>query len=428
MYDLVVIGAGWAGFNAAKRAGDLGLRTCLIEAGPIGGTCLNYGCIPTKSLIQSAKVYSLAKKSSSFGIELDNPKVNFQKVQERKDKLIQQLRLGMASMLKGIDLIKSDARLTSPNTIKVGNQTIEAKFIILATGSTPVELSCFKFDSSKIVSSNEILSLKEAPQNILIIGGGVIGCEFASLFSILGSQVTLAEKMPQLLPGEDSALAKKLESVLKKKGVKVNTGVNAATFNPVDFEKVLVCVGRKPNIDNLGLEDLGVNLENKKIVVNEFLATNIPNIYACGDCTGKIMLAHYAAYQGNIAAENIVSGNKIKADNQVVPSCIFTDPEIASAGLSEEKAIASGRNFSLHKFDFLGSGMARILDETEGFIKVLSDKESQEIIGACIIGPKATELISVFGVSISAKLKLKELREVIFAHPTLSESIHESLN
>jgi dihydrolipoamide dehydrogenase len=427
IYDLAIIGAGWAGFNAALRAKQLGQKICLIEVNQIGGTCLNRGCIPTKALIQSAKAYSLAKKISIFGVQLENLRINFSKIQERKDKIVKLLGQGMQSRLTGIDFINSYAKIISPNEIKTAQGIIKSKFILIATGSEPAAIPNLAFDHLKIITSDDILSLTEIPQSLLIIGGGVIGCEFASLFSILGTQVTIAEKMPLLLPTEDRDVSRKIEVIFKKKGIKVITAADISNFDLKSYSKILVCVGRVPHTDGLGLEDSGVKLENNRIVVDSYLKSSRDNIYAAGDCTAKIMLAHYAAYQGEIAVGNMINSFKSKADNAVIPSCIFIDPEIASVGLNEDQAIRSGLIIKVHKFDFLGLGMARIMDEAEGFIKVISDDKNQEIIGASIIGPKATELIATLSVAISAHLKVSQVRDMIFAHPTLSEGLHETL-
>ena len=243
-YDLVVIGAGWAGFNASLRAKELGLKVALVDKGPIGGTCLNSGCIPTKTLIQSAKIYSLVKKSANFGIESENPKINFLKIQERKEKVIQQLRQGIQFSLKGVDFLNAEAKILTGNQIQAGTQKISAKNILIATGSKPTELKGLKFDHQKILSSDDILNIKELPKNLLIIGGGVIGCEFASLFAAFGTQVTISELMPQLLPGEDSEVAKKLENALKKRGIKVNTNSDALKTHLNAFDLVLLSIGR----------------------------------------------------------------------------------------------------------------------------------------------------------------------------------------
>ena len=428
MYDLSIIGAGWAGFNAALTARESGLKVCLIEKAQIGGTCLNLGCIPTKTLIQSAKVYALAKKSQKFGLETLEPKLNFTKAQERKENIVRQLGEGMQLMLKGIDFLNLEAQILSDKEIKAGNQIIKTKFILIATGSKPVELTAFKFDSKRVISSDDILNLKEIPDSLLIIGGGVIGCEFASLFSTLGTRVTIVEKMPQLLPGEDKEVAKKIETIFKKRGIKVNTNTDAAALNLKDYSLTLVCVGRAPETKGLGLDRLGVELDKGKVAVNEYLQTSVANIYAAGDCTGKFCLAHFAAYQGRIAAENIAHPDNLKkADNPNVPNCIFSDPEIASVGLNEEEAKHKNIDVTVNKFDFLGSGMARILDETEGFLKIVSHRKTEEILGVSIIGPRATELIAILTLAVSSHLKISQIRNTIFAHPTLSESIYEAL-
>ncbi len=427
-YDLVVIGAGWAGFNAAVRAKELGLKVCLIEKGQIGGTCLNRGCIPTKALIQSAKVYSLTKKSDLFGINTVNPQINFPKIQERKEKLIQQLRSGMQFMLKGIDFLNGEAQILSPEELKVAEQIIKTKIILIATGSKPMEIPGLKFDGKKIISSDDILNLKEIPKSLLIIGGGVIGCEFASLFSILGTQVSIVELMPQLLPGIDKEVAKKLEAIFKKKAIKVNTNTDAQSVDLNNYDLVLLCIGRAPEIGSLDLNKIGIKLDKGRIVIDEYLKTSVSNIYAAGDCATKTMLAHFAAYQGRTVAENIANpDNPRKADNQNIPNCIFTDPEIASVGLSEENAKDKGIAIKINKFDFFGSGMAHILEETEGFVKIISDTKTNVILGAFIIGPRATELIGILTLAVSSRLKISQIQETIFAHPTLSESIHEAL-
>ncbi|MDD5431906.1 MAG: dihydrolipoyl dehydrogenase [Candidatus Omnitrophica bacterium] len=428
MYDIVVIGAGWAGFNASIKAKKLGAKVCLIEKSKIGGTCLNCGCIPTKALIQSAKIYSLAKKSSIFGVDLTNCSFNFAKIQERKNKIVQQLTQGMQFMLQGIDLLNGEAQLLSPERIKVNEKIIETKKLIIATGSKPMELPIFKFDGKNVLSSDDLLNLNEIPASLLIIGGGVIGCEFASLFNNLGVKVTLVEKMPFLLPEEDAEIAKKLETIFKKKGIKVCTNTDAKDLDLKGISKILVCVGRTPDTYGLGLEELGIKMQKGKVIINDYLQTSNPKVFACGDCTGKIMLAHYASYQGILAASNAVTeGNLQKADNTTVPNCIFTDPEIASVGLKEAEAKEKKIEINIDRFDFLGNGMARILDETEGFIKIISHKQSKEILGSSLIGPRSTELIGILALAISNHFTTANLKNIIFAHPTVSEAIHDAI-
>ncbi len=427
MFDLAVIGAGWAGFSAAQEAKRLGLKVALIEKDEIGGTCLNRGCIPAKTLIQSAKIYSLSKKSTKFGIEIIDSKINLPEIQKRKEVIIKQLGRGMQLMLGDIALLKGEAQFISTGELDVGGNRIKAKYIIIATGSKPIQLAGLRFDGRKIISSSDILNLNALPRSLLIIGGGVIGCEFASLFSMLGTEVTIVELMPQLLPQEDREVARKLEAVFKKKGIKINTGTDARTINLDNYDSALLCIGRAADFGNLDLKRIGIQLERNRIVTDEYLNTNIPNIFAAGDCTGLKLLAHFAAHQGLTAAKNIAApGHCKQIESQLIPNCIFTDPEIASVGITEDEAKKRGIKLKSSKFDFLGSGMARILEEAEGFIKVISDKETDNILGASIIGPKATELIGIITVAIQAGLKLSGLHNIVFAHPTLSESIHEA--
>jgi dihydrolipoamide dehydrogenase len=431
MYDIVVIGGGWAGFSACMEAKSRGLKTALIERNLIGGTCLNNGCIPTKSLLQSAKTFSQVQKAATFGVSAQNPQIIFSQAQERKNKLIAQLRSGMEFMLKGIDVIFGNAMIAGSDCVRVDTKELKTKRILIATGSRPTEIKDLPFDGQTILSSDHILALSIIPVSLLIVGGGVIGCEFASLYQALGTKVTVVELLPQLLPGMDADIAKKLEISFKKKGITIQTSCDVNTMDRKSFEKVLVCVGRRPAADNIGLAQAGVILnKNGSCVVNDSGATNIPSIYAAGDCTGGIMLAHYAAYQGRRFVQSVAGQpltNSIRKQ-PLVPSCIFTSPEIASVGLTEEQAKQKNITIKIYKFDFLGSGMARILDETEGYVKIIADEKLGAIIGASLIGPKATELISTLTVAIQAGMTVDQLSNTILPHPTLSEAITEALH
>ncbi|MDD3087334.1 MAG: dihydrolipoyl dehydrogenase [Candidatus Omnitrophica bacterium] len=428
MYDLAIIGAGWAGFNACLRAKELNLKVALIEKGGVGGTCLNLGCIPTKSLIHASKIFSLVKNSADFGVNASNPIVDFKKMQERKAKVVEGLQKGMRFLLKGVDFIEGEAKITSAQEINVNGNIIQTRYILLATGSKPLELDALKFDGEKILSSDQVLSLKEVPSRLLIIGAGVIGCEFASLFSNLGAKVTITEKMPQVLPGEDSQVASRLEGIFRKKGINVITKEGNLPKNLDDFDLVLACVGRSANTEISGLRQMGVALEENRILTDEYLKTSIENIYAAGDCTSKIMLAHFAGYQGRLAVDNIFSKTTKRSISYLnVPNCIFTDPEISSVGLSEENAFKGGMDIAVKKFDFLGLGLAHIIDETQGFLKIVFDKNSGVVLGCSIIGPRATEIISTLTLALSCRLKVQDLSAVLFAHPTISESISEAL-
>ncbi|MFH1655436.1 MAG: dihydrolipoyl dehydrogenase [Candidatus Omnitrophota bacterium] len=427
MHDICIIGAGWAGYSAAMRAKQLGLSVCLVEQSAVGGTCLNRGCIPTKVMVNSAKSFSQTKKLPNFGVELSGAKINFEKIQSRKNAIVDKLNKGMQLQLKtkGIDFVQGKAKIVSADEISVDSKSIKAKNIIISIGSKPTELPFLKFDQKKIVSSDEILDIKFIPESLLIVGGGVIGCEFASIFSSLGSKVTIVEILEHILPNEDKDIAKKLEVAFKKKGIKVLAKTDVKSVDLDKFEKILVCVGRIANTDLDGLEGVGINKDKKGISVSENLQTNIANIYAVGDCIGGHQLAHVAAYEGETAVENI-SGKKIQVDYSSVPNCIFTSPEVASVGSTEEQANIKGISYQVSKFDFLASSMAHILDETEGFVKIIVDSNSKEVIGASIIGPKATELISVFSLAIKSKLTISQIHDTIFAHPTLSEAIGEA--
>jgi dihydrolipoamide dehydrogenase len=426
MYDLVIIGAGWAGFNAAMRAKELGLKIAIIEKSQIGGTCLNLGCIPTKSLLHSVKVFNTFKKSLDFGVSNLNPSFDISLAIKRKKEVVDSLRSGMTFMLKGIDIIKGEAVLVSSNSIEVGKDLLKTKFIIIATGSMPLELNTLKFDTKKIISSNEALSLSEVPPSILIIGGGVVGCEFADLFSGIGTEVTIVEKEQRLLPLEDKDLSFRLEYFFKKKNINVKTDYDYSSLNLEDYNYVLVSIGRKPVSSLKGLKELGVRTQGGRIITDDFLKTDVENIYAAGDCASEVMLAHLAGYQGRIAVDNIFKGkNKQKTTPSIIPNIIFTDPQIASAGLTEDKAKEEGVRFKVSKFDFMASGMARILGETKGFLKIISDEDTGLLLGFSIIAPMASEVSAALTLAISSGLKEEDIHSTIFAHPTISESIGE---
>jgi len=432
MYDLIVIGAGWAGFTASVKAKARGWKTALIERAAIGGTCLNHGCIPTKALIQSAKIFSQANKSLLFGVHFPiPPSLIFAQAQARKNKLVAQLRSGMEFSLKGVDVIPGEARISAPDCVTVAGTEYRTKWILVAAGSVPAEIPDLPFDGKTILSSDHLLALSEIPQTLLVVGGGVIGCEFAALYTALGTKVTIVETMPQLLYGMDADLAQKLETSLKKKGVLVRTGCDVKTIDRSVFQTVLVSVGRRPAAAGLGLEELGVAFDgNGSCGIDANLATSVPSIFAAGDCTGKFMFAHYAAHQGRRAVDCMGTGRTAMRGrpDELVPACIFTDPEIASVGLTETAAKKLNIGIKIYTSDFLGSGMARIMDETDGYVKIIANAASGEIEGASIIGPKATELISTLTVAIQAGMTVDQLRDIILPHPTLSEMITESLH
>jgi dihydrolipoamide dehydrogenase len=439
-YDLAIIGSGPCGYVAAIRAAQLGLKVSIFEKREIGGVCLNRGCIPTKALSASSEVLYNIERSSEFGIDVKDYNIDYSKIYERKERIVKKLASGIEQLIRSrkIELLKEAARIKDATHIVTRRAEVEAKNILIATGSLPFEIPAMPFDGTHILSSSEMLELQKIPKSLIIVGGGVIGCEFASIFNRFGTEITIVEMMEQLLPNEDSDLAKKIEVVFKKRGIKVSTNtkveaiekrgsaVNAVLKSGVSLcgEKVLVCTGRAPNLKGLGIEDIGIKRDKGWIKVDNSFRTNLKNIYAAGDVTGGILLAHLASREG-ICSVEAMCGKAVELDYNIVPSCIFTHPEIASVGLNEKSARAQGRDVRSRKFMFSSIGKAHILGETDGFIKLVVDNTKDKILGAQIIGPHATELIAEFSPCIQFGITSENLAKVIHAHPTLSEIIQE---
>jgi dihydrolipoamide dehydrogenase len=445
---LAVLGAGPGGYIAALKAAHMGAEVTIIERDEIGGTCLNRGCIPTKTMIASAEAYAKAKELESFGIDLEGRmSPNMEKIIERKNKVVATQVKGIGSLFKSwnINVLKGDGTFSSSKEIKVrfkdgSEETVTADDIIIATGSRPAQIPSFPFDGKNIISSTEALELQEIPKSLLIVGAGVIGCEFACMYSELGSDVTMIELLPRAVSTEDEAVSKLLERELKKKKIKLLTetrvdgvdvradGVHVflSTGKELTAEKVLVSIGRSFNSDGLGLENIGVTVgPRNEIPVNDKLQTNVPDVYAIGDVTGGLLLAHVASTQGMVAAENIMGADR-KIDYSVVPAAVFTSPEIASVGLREHQAKERGVHYNTGEFHFRGLGKAHAMGEISGFIKVVADSKSDKILGAHIIGPHASDLIHEFAVAMQTGLTVKNIAGTIHAHPTLAEGIMEA--
>ena len=416
-YDLIVIGAGWAGYNAALHARKLGKSVCLIEKDQLGGTCLNRGCIPTKVLTHFPDKTPCGKPSIA----------DFQK---ERIQIIEKLKKGMEFGLSAqkIDFVKGSARIVSKNSVEVeGERVFEAAYILLASGSMPRDLPFLPFDHARVLSSDDILSLESLPENILIIGGGVIGCEFASALVRLGVKVSLVEIFDRLIYMFDRDVSKKLEIALKKSGIAVTTGFDAKNHDLGEYERILISVGRVPCARSLVDASVGVEFEKSgAIKVDQFLATSVETIYAAGDCINSPQLAHVAGYEGRLAVENMF-GKKTAADYSAVPSSVFTNPELAQVGTNEDQAKQQGKNIKVIKKPFSSVGMAHILNQTDGFLKLIIDRENDALIGASIIGPYATELINTFTIAVQQKLSLKDLKNLIFAHPSISEAFTEAV-
>jgi len=445
---VTVIGAGPGGYVAAIRAAQRGAEVTVVEEGEVGGTCLNWGCIPTKTLIASAEVLHKAKNAEDFGLELSGTVLpNIRKIMERKKKVVDTQIKGIRGLLKswGIKLLEGRGVIINQKKIKVtlkdgANQEIDTDKIIIATGSKPAQIPVFPFDGKRILSSDHAINLDVIPQSLLIVGAGVIGCEFAFIYREFGSEITMVEMMPRAVSTEDEEISALLERELKKNKIKLitNTGVQkvdvkedsvTATLSDgktIDAEKVLVSIGRSVNSKNIGLEDIGVNTGKRgEIFVNEKMQTNIDGIYAIGDVVGGIMLAHLASKQGLVAAENATGGNAaIKYD--VVPAAIFTSPEIASVGLREHQVKEKNIKYKVGRFQFRALGKAHAMGEISGLFKIISDEETDKILGAHIIGPHASDLIHEVAVAMEGGLTVNAIAHTIHAHPTLAEGVMET--
>ncbi|MDP3804778.1 MAG: dihydrolipoyl dehydrogenase [Candidatus Omnitrophota bacterium] len=438
-YDLAIIGSGPGGYVAGLYASRHNLVTCVIEKGLVGGTCLNRGCIPTKSLLNSASIILSLKESSVHGIDIDGYHINFEKMMSRKDEVTNRLRTGIETLFRAnkVDLIRGQASLVDQNTIKVGQDAISAKQIILAVGSKVSGLPNLPIDEVGMLSSDGALSLKNIPKSILIVGGGVVGAEFATLFNSLGSKVSIVEVMDRLIPCLSREASKKLELTLKKRGVEILTSakveqvsknillsVSISGGRMIEAEKVLVSVGRIPSTDGLGLEKAGIDIERGRVVVDEYLRTKAKNIFAIGDCVSGPLLAHKASYDAMLAVDNICGKDRI-VDYSNIPNCIWTNPEIATVGLIEEEARAKCPDLRSAKFPYLASGKAYIKGAVEGYVKILGDPKGN-IIGVEIFGDGACDLIGEAVLARTMGIKIGDWARVVHGHPTLSEILQEA--
>lgn len=446
---LVVIGGGPAGYVAAITAARQGKQVTLIEQKDLGGTCLNEGCMPTKSLLASAEAYEKIKKAEQFGITipLEQVKINWDGVQHHKTTIVKNLVRGIGYLMKknSIKVIKGEASFLTNHRLSVRNENhveeIEAEQFIIAAGSEPASLPFAPFDGKWIIHSKQAMSLPAIPSTLLIVGGGVIGCEFASIYSQMGTTVTIVEAADQLLPGEDADIAFTLQEELEKKGVAIYTSSSLTEMQPEDktalfkhkeelhelqAEYALISIGRKPRVLGLGLEQVGVHFSKQGIDVNEHMQTNIPNIYACGDVVGGIQLAHVAFHEGTVAALHACGKDK-SVNYRAVPRCIYTHPEIASVGMTEKQARSEYGDIRVGEFSFTANGKAMIANESIGKVKVIVEPQFNEIIGLSIVGSHATELIGQGTIMMHGELTTDIMEDFIAAHPTLSEAIHEAL-
>ena len=448
-FDVVVIGGGPGGYVAAIRASQLGHKVGLVEKEKLGGVCLNWGCIPTKTLLKSAEFYeNITKKGNTFGIQAEKVTINYEQIIHNSRKVAERLSQGISFLMKknNISVIFGKATLEDPHTIQVEGKTIRANYIILATGAKPRELPHLRADGEKILNSRHALSQKEQPRRIAIVGGGAIGVEFAYFWNALGSQVTLIEMMPRLLPMEDEEISKELAKIFQKKGIHVrcHTKVTEAKLKDsllqltlvkngqeetLEVDQVLLAIGVAPRTEELGLEKLGIQTQKGGwIQVNEYCQTSVPNIYAIGDVNGPPWLAHVASYEGILAVEHLSGKEVTPLDKSLIPACTYCNPQVASVGYTEAQAREKGYQIKVGKFPLRASGKALAAGEKEGFVKVILDAQYGELLGCHILASEATELISEFTLGRTGELTYHELLQTIHPHPTLSEAIAEAVH
>jgi dihydrolipoamide dehydrogenase len=448
-YDVTVIGGGPGGYVAAIRAAQLGMKVGLVERDKLGGVCLNWGCVPSKALLKSAELYNTFKKSQEFGISHTGLTYDFSKIISRSRGIADRISKGVEYLMKKnkIEIISGTAKLTGRNSIEVTKDgkvtdTIKSKSIILATGGKPRSVPNVTIDRKKIITSTEAMSLPEQPKSLIVIGGGAIGVEFAYFYNSFGTKVTIVEMLPSILPIEDKEITKILDSSLKKSGIDIltNTKVESVkidhevtvTVSDKDGKKdikadlALMSVGVQANLENLGLEAVGVKTDRGFIIVNEFGKTNIDGIYAIGDVSGPPLLAHVASHEGIVAVDHIAGKAKHGIDKLNIPSCTYCQPQVASVGLTEEAAVAKGYKVKIGRFPFRPLGKAMAIGETEGIVKLIFDEKYGELLGAHIIGSEATEMIAELGMAKALETTWEELHNTMHAHPTLSEAVMEA--
>ncbi len=446
-YDLIVIGAGPGGYVSAIRASQLGMNVAVIEKDNPGGVCLNWGCIPSKSLISQAQKFTYLKDLENMGIKTDVSGFNYESVYKKSRLAAAKLSKGVEFLLKKnkIELIKGAAKISGNNTITVdGDKQYTANKILIATGSRPRIIPGFEFDEAGVLSSTGALNLKTLPKSVAIIGAGAIGVEFAYIFNSFGVKVHLVEMLDSILPLEDKDASDILAKAFKKNSVKIYTSVKASISEKmssgykvkleadgepefIDVEKILVAVGRTPNSDNLGLENLGIKTDRGFIETGDFYETSVPGIYAIGDVINTPLLAHVASKEGEIAVEHIAGkGHEKRVDPTLIPGAVYTEPQIASFGYTEVKAHEAGFPVKVFSFPFRGAGKAVAVEESDGFVKLVCHEETHEILGAHIVGKEATELIHEILLARKSELLPEDIAAMIHAHPTLSEAVMEA--
>lgn len=448
-YDVLVLGGGSGGYVAAIRATQLGLRAAVVEQDKVGGTCLHRGCIPTKAFIQSAEVLNQAKRAAEFGIQVGAVSFDWDAIVKRRVEVVSGLFRGVEGLLRGnhIEIIKERGRLVGPTTLAVGAdfalRELTAKDLIIASGSVPKSLPSLPVDGKRVITSDHAVDLENLPGSMVVVGAGAVGVEFAYVYASFGVKVTIVEFLPSLVPLEDKEVGQRLTRTFQRMGIEIMVGTEVKEMSDKNgqlellvkdkngekrilTDQVLSAVGRAACVTDIGLEDQGIRVERNFIVTDNHLRTNVPHVYAVGDCIGGYMLAHKAYADGIVAAETIAGVQTIPQDQNSIPRATYCVPQIASIGLTEDQARDQGMNIKISKFQFAANSKATILGERDGFVKIVADAGTGELIGAHIIGPSATDILHELVVAKRLESTALEVGVSVHAHPTLSEAIWEA--
>ena len=446
-YDVAVLGSGPGGYVAAIRAGQLGMKTVVVERDALGGICLNWGCIPSKALLRNAEVLNLVQNAGDYGISVERVRPDFGKAIDRSRGVVDRLTRGIGMLLRKnhVEHVKGTGSLDGPSDVRIAEsgKSLSAENVIIATGARQLNIPAMPIDQKTVITSREALVLREVPKRVVIVGGGATGCEFAYVWRTYGAEVTIVELMPRIVPNEDADISAELERAFRRQGIQILTGAQvrgigvdsdavkvSVSINEessiIDCDKVLVAVGVQGNVDGIGLESAGVQTERGFIPVNEAMQSNVPNIYAIGDVTGKLLLAHVASAQGVTAVEHIAGLDPPPLDYGHMPRAIYCRPQVASFGLTEEQARESGYSVKIGKFPLSASGKALALNESEGMVKLVVESEIGELLGGHMIGAEVTEMLGELGMARLLEATTAELGWLVHPHPTISETIKEA--
>ncbi|MBI4321794.1 MAG: dihydrolipoyl dehydrogenase [Chloroflexi bacterium] len=454
LYDIVIIGGGPGGYVAAIRAAQLHVRVGLVEKDLLGGACLNRGCIPTKTLVESVELFERTREAGEFGVDVSSYTANFAQMMKRKDEVVRSLRAGVEALMKAhrIEVFKGTGTILKPGLVRVaeaagigtepGRRELRCKNIVIATGSQPAVLPIPGTKLPGVITSTEALELTAIPRSMVVVGGGVTAVEFIRILRPLGTEMQIVKRTPKILPPVDEEIARRYAQMLRAAGVEINAGARVREIvsagagvrlvfdtdqgeRSLEGEYLLMATGNEPYTQGVGLENVGIAMKKDGIAVDEYLQTNVPGIYAIGDVTGGHMLAHVASYQGEIAVENAV-GRRRKADYRSVPNCVFSSPEIAAVGLTEDEASAAGIPYKVSRFPWSASSRALTLGKTAGLVKYICEQETGRVLGMHIMGPHASDIIAEGALAIKMGATAMDIAETIHAHPTLPEAIREA--